>query len=168
MSKKGRSTDKRRFEKEAFADYMAGLLPNEIAKKHGVKLNTIRGWIRKGEWTKRRREAIAGAQESVFNRFQQSICESTENLLRFSVKGTMILALVMDNVHDDVYAADAIPRCQLMEKIKDIEKLATVAEKMAKIQAAALPHASEELSKLIYEELKRLGRTGILSGDVHQ
>lgn len=153
MAKKSGELENKRL--AAFKDYMAGVQPRDIAKKYAVQIRTVRGWSEREGWPARRKAAFEAAQNAIFNRLQKRVCEATESFLELAVVGSKV---ALESVKAIAEGGDTL---DVLDQAAELEKWVDIALKLSKIQRAVLPQASEELSRLIYEELKRLGQLGL-------
>ncbi len=146
----------------ALQDFINGMTLPEIASKYKVKERTARGWYERHEWAKKRRLVVREAQASIFNKLQEKVVASTERFLEISKIGSQLVLLRITEIYREVVAETEVKSGILDKNYRALKKWATLAAEFTKVQKGALPQASEELSRMMYEELRRLGDAGLL------
>jgi len=146
----------------ALQDFLNGLTLSEIAEKYGVRIGTVQQWYAREKWKEKRDAAIAEAQKTIYVKFRKSIAETTENLLEISKIGSKLALLRFQKSQELVEEADDEQRIELLSnEYETIKKWGALAKDFAAIQRGIMPQASEELSKEMHEELKRIGDAGL-------
>ena len=144
----------------AFSDYLSGMAIKEIAKKYGVTKRCVEGWRTRERWNDKRKAALAEMQASAYSEYRTRLKSATANWLECSdVVSGHVLALV--KATGEKLAASESEKT-IINCVKMLDKLAVVAKNWSTVQKNALPQASEELSKAICEELRRIGRAGLM------